>query len=119
MNAGGRGKARRGGVLRLGAQSLRVRDVEVNGVDRRASVLSCTEEHLGTSEAGEVAVVAAFISARASAEGGEQILGAPHQGDRWAGRGDGRGLEDALGRFAQGDDTAARQGLNLLAGLSL
>ncbi|CAI7642532.1 unnamed protein product [Penicillium discolor] len=120
MDACRRAEPRRRRILRLPLQPRGIADVDVHRVDRRLAVRTGLQEHPGTGVARDVAVAALCIAGRGAAEGGHQILRAPHQsGDRRV-RGDvGRRMDPAR-RLAQREQNEARvEGVQALRALGL
>ena len=110
VDAGGGGEAAGRGVERLLALSALVGDRGVDGVDRGALVGAGGEQHGGAGVADHVAVAAVGVPGGGAAEGGGEVLPAPHQRDHVGVGGQlGRG-EDPAGGLAQRHHARPGQG---------
>src|SRR5699024_9920212 len=109
VDAGGGGEPAGGGVLGLGAPGVLVGEVGVDRVDRAAAVGARGQQHAGTGVADHVAVAAVGAAGGGTAEGGDEVLTAPHQRGHVGVGGERRRGEDAAGRLAQPDHLHAGQ----------
>ena len=103
VDAGGGAKSACDGIQHLGLQTLEVRDGQEHTVHGCLAVRPGRQQHRGTGVTGDGAVAAVGEPARAAAERGHQIVGAPHQRHHIGLRRDRRGGEHPRGRLAERD----------------